>query len=115
MRCHLQLVRITSIIATKWLSSSFRVMGAIIAQLTLLIQQRDTSDATFDTWSYCVSAQFVQTLSIITAFVPYIMNELLGVGSGMFETGHFGLGLATLHKSPQGTQEQNSSAGRSGK
>lgn len=43
------------------------------------------------------------------------MNELLGVESGMFETGHFGLCLATLHKSPQGTQEHNSSAGRSGK
>lgn len=88
-------------------------MGAIIAQLTLLIQQRNASDATLDTWSYYLSVQFVQSLSVITACVPYIKNVLLGVESGMFQTGHFG--LATLHKSPRRTQEHDSSAARSGK
>lgn len=89
------------------------VMGAIIAQLILLIQQRDTNDATLDTWSYYLSAQFVQSLSVITACVPYIKNVLLGVESGMFQTGHFG--LATMHKSPRRTQEHGSSAARSRK
>lgn len=105
-------VRITPIVATKWLSISVRVIGAIIAQLTLLIRQRGTSDATLDTWSYYLSMQFVQTFSVITACVPYIKNVLLGVESGMFQTGHFG--LATLHKSPQRTQEHGSSAPTSG-
>lgn len=91
----------------------FRVIGAIIAQLILLTQQRDASDVTFDTWSYYLSAQFVQSLSVITACVPYIKNVLLGVESGMFQTGHFR--LATLHKSPQRTQEQDSSAAKSAK
>ncbi len=88
-------------------------MGAIIAQLILLTQQRNSSDATLDTWSYYLSAQFVQSLSVITACVPYIKNALLGVESGMFQTGRFG--LATLQKSPQRTQEHSSSAARSGK
>ena len=91
----------------------FRVIGAIIAQLTLLAQHRNTSDVTLDTWSCYLSAQFVQSLSVITACVPYIKNALLGVESGMFQTGHFG--LATLHKSPQRTEEHGSSAAKSGK
>ena len=88
-------------------------MGAIIAQLILLTQQRNSSDATLDTWSYYLSAQFVQSLSVITACIPYIKNALLGVESGMFQTGHFG--LTTLQKSPERTQEHGSSAARSGK
>ena len=88
-------------------------MGAIIAQLTLLIRQQATSDVTLDTWSYYLSAQVVQSLSVITACVPYIKNVLLGIESGMFQTGHFG--LAILHKSPHRTQEHDSSAARSGK
>lgn len=91
--------------------TSFRVIGAIITQLTLLIQQRDSSDTTLDTWSYYLSAQFVQSLSVITACVPYTKNVLLGLESGMFQTGHFG--LATLSKSPHRTQEHDSSAARS--
>ena len=88
-------------------------MGAIVAQLALLVQQRHSSDSTLDTWSYYLSTQFVQSLSVITACIPYIKNVLLGVESGMFQTGHFG--LATLQKSPQRTQEQDSSAARSAK
>ena len=91
----------------------YRVIGATIAQLTLLSQQRDSSDVTFSIWSYYLSAQFVQSLSVITACIPYIKNVLLGVESGMFQTGHFG--LATLHKSPERTQEHESSETRSGK
>lgn len=90
-----------------------RVIGAIIAQLVLLTQQRGTRDVTLNTWSYYLSTQFVQSLSIITACIPYIKNVLLGLESGMFQTGHFG--LATLHKSPQRTQEHGSSVARSGK
>lgn len=88
-------------------------MGAIIAQLTLLNQQRVTSDATLDSWSYYLSAQFVQNLSVITACVPYIKNVLLGVESGMFQTGHFG--LVALPKSPHRIQEHDSLGARSGK
>lgn len=88
-------------------------MGAIIAQLTFLIQQRNTIDPTLDTWSYYLSTQVVQTLSIITACIPYIKNVLVGVESGMFQTGQFG--LATLRKSPQRTQQHDSSAAKSGK
>lgn len=89
------------------------VVGAIIAQLVLLAQQRDSKDVTFDSWTYYLSAQFVQSLSVITACVPYIKNVLVGVQSGMFQTGRFG--MATLHKSPQRTQGQDSSVSRSGK
>lgn len=88
-------------------------MGAIIAQLTLLNQERDSDDVTLDRWPYYLSVQFVQSLSVIIACVPYIKNVLVGVESGMFQTGHFG--LATLQKSPHRTQEQGSSAARSGK
>ena len=90
-----------------------RVVGAIIAQLVLLMQQRNSKDATLDTWSYYLAVQFVQSLSVITACIPYIKNVLLGVESGMFQTGHFG--LATLHKSPQRLLEYDSSAAASGK
>ncbi|KAM0797723.1 hypothetical protein BDR22DRAFT_809981 [Usnea florida] len=89
------------------------VIGSIIAQLTLLNQKRDTNDATLDTWSYQLSAQFVQNLSVITACVPYIKNVLLGVESGMFQTGRFR--LATFHKSSHRDQEYDVSGARSGK
>ena len=55
----------------------------------------------------------MQNLSVITACVPYIKNVLLGVESGMFQTGRFR--LATLRKNSQRTQEYGLSGARSGK
>lgn len=89
------------------------VIGSIIAQLTILNKKRDTNDATLDTWSYQLSAQFVQNLSVITACVPYIKNVLVGVESGMFQTGRFR--LATFRKNSQRNQEYDLSGARSGK
>ena len=40
----------------------------------------------------------MQSLSIVTACVPYIKSVLLGIESGMFQTGH--LNLTTLRKDP---------------
>ena len=88
-------------------------MGSIIAQLTLLNRKRDTNDTTLDTWPYQLSAQFVQNLSVITACVPYIKNVLLGVESGMFQTGRFR--LATLRKTSLRNQEYDESGAGSGK
>ena len=55
----------------------------------------------------------MQNLSVITACVPYIKNVLLGVESGMFQTGRFR--LATLRKNSQRNQEYDLSGARSGK
>ena len=55
----------------------------------------------------------MQNLSVITACVPYIKNVLLGVESGMFQTGRFR--LATFRKNSHRTQEYDVSGARSGK
>ena len=55
----------------------------------------------------------MQNLSVISACVPYIKNVLLGVESGMFQTGRFR--LATLRKNSHRTQEYDLSGERSGK
>jgi hypothetical protein len=104
MLCHAPPVRHPSTILvnpTKYLS---RVIGAVVAQLALLIRHRKTQDITFDIWSYYLAAQFVQSLSVITACVPYIKNLLLGVESGMFQTGHFE--LSTLRKDSRKPKER---------
>lgn len=91
---------------------SLRVIGAIIIQLTLLNRRRSAQDVTFYSWSYYISTQVVQSLSVITACIPYIKNALSGVESGMFQTGHFG--LATLRKEHTRNDEPYSSTTRSG-
>ena len=82
-------------------------MGAVIAQLILLDQLRDTNDVTFDSWSYQLATQFVMSLSIITVCIPYMRNVLMGFESGMFQTGTFrldnlGSSKATNQNSPPG-------------
>lgn len=88
------------------------VIGAVIAQLVLLGQHRRSQDITFDNWSYYLSTQFVQNLGVITACVPYIKNALLGLESGMFQTGHFH--LATLRKELRKPPQSESSGTTSG-
>ena len=82
-------------------------MGAAIAQLILLDQLRDTTDMTFDVWSYQLATQFVMSLSVITVCIPYMRNVLMGFESGMFQTGAFrldnlGTSKTTNHDSPPG-------------
>ncbi|KAI1445803.1 hypothetical protein F5Y02DRAFT_426403 [Annulohypoxylon stygium] len=48
-------------------------------------------DRTFYTWKYLLTVVFVQALSIITVCIPYMRNLLLGMESGMIQTGHFRL------------------------
>lgn len=48
-------------------------------------------DRTFYSWKYILTTVFVQGLSIITVCIPYIRNLLLGIESGMIQTGHFRL------------------------
>ncbi|TGJ88084.1 hypothetical protein E0Z10_g641 [Xylaria hypoxylon] len=45
-------------------------------------------DVTFYAWKYLLAIVFVQGLSIITVCIPYIRNLLLGMESGMIQTGH---------------------------
>lgn len=79
-----------------------RVIGAVIAQFIFLTGSRVSRDITFDNWPYYLSTQFVQHLSIITACIPYIKNVLLGLESGMFQTGHFHLQtLRAVQNKPQ--------------
>ena len=68
-----------------------RVIGAAIAQLYLLNKIRKTTDITFDSWSYQICTQLVQNLSVITVCIPYIRNVLVGLKSGMLQTGAFHL------------------------
>ncbi|KAI1194863.1 hypothetical protein F5X97DRAFT_346272 [Nemania serpens] len=48
-------------------------------------------DITFQSWRYLLVVVLVQGLSIITACIPYIRNLLIGMESGMIQTGHFRL------------------------
>ena len=112
MFCRPPLVRNPFIILEIPAQCIFRVIGAVIAQLALLNQHRKTEDITFDTWSYYLSTQFVQNLSVITACVPYIKNVLVGVESGMFQTGHFQ--LSTLRKNADKPPERSEKGGTTG-
>ncbi|CAJ2502290.1 Uu.00g096840.m01.CDS01 [Anthostomella pinea] len=68
------------------------VMGALVAQF-YEAQSLKTHplDWTFHAWKYLLTLVFVQGLSIITVCIPYIRNLLLGMESGMIQTGHFRL------------------------
>ena len=67
-------------------------MGAFAAQL-YEAQSLKTHllDRTFHAWKYLLTIVFVQGFSIISVCIPYIRNLLLGMESGMIQTGHFGL------------------------
>ncbi|KAI9849538.1 MAG: hypothetical protein M1837_004158 [Sclerophora amabilis] len=67
------------------------VIGAILPQLILLHRLRTSTDVTFDGWSYYLCTQCVQNLSVVAVCVPYIKNALLGLESGMIQTGDFHL------------------------
>lgn len=72
------------------------IIGAVIAQLDLLNKLRDSKDITFDSWSYEISTQFVQNLSVITVCIPYVRNVLVELESGLLQRGAFHLhGTAT--------------------
>lgn len=44
-----------------------------------------------ESWPYYLCTQFVQNLSIIAVCIPYIRSSLLGLESGMLQTGNFRL------------------------
>lgn len=67
-------------------------MGAFAAQFyEARSLETQLPDRTFHTWRYHVTTVCVQGLSIITVCIPYIRNLLLGMESGMIQTGHFRL------------------------
>ena len=72
-----------------------RVVGAIGAQLSQLSKLGDAMDLTHSSWPFYLSTEFVQDLSIITACIPYIRNIIVGLESGMMQTGHFHLHKTT--------------------
>ncbi len=110
-------VRRTCNVLARLANDQSSVISAVVAQLVLLGQHQNSKDLTFDNWSYYLSTQFVQNLSVVTACIPYIKNILLGLESGMFQTGHFHLG--TLRKDsrkpqyskPTGTTSGNGTTG----
>ncbi|KAI6081283.1 hypothetical protein F4821DRAFT_249690 [Hypoxylon rubiginosum] len=68
------------------------VIGAFIAQIyEAQSLKSQLIDRTFDSWKFLLTMVFVQGLSIITVCIPYIRNFLLGIESGMIQTGHFRL------------------------
>lgn len=80
-----------------------RVIGPIIAQVIQLNGLRSTTDITFDSWPYYISNQLVLNLSLLTVCVPSIKNFLIGLESGMIQTGDF-----RLRKSGTTTAASNS-------
>ncbi|KAI1455325.1 hypothetical protein F4805DRAFT_436384 [Annulohypoxylon moriforme] len=68
------------------------VVGTFIAQLYEAQSLKSyLFDRTFYGWKYLLTTVFVQGLSIITVCIPYIRNLLLGMESGMIQTGHYRL------------------------
>ena len=89
------------------------VIGAILAQLVLINHRESAQDPTFNFWPYYISTQFVQNLSVITACIPYVKNALVGIESGMLQTGHFH--LSTFRKDAVQHEDPRSSMERTGK
>ncbi|KAI0874237.1 hypothetical protein GGS24DRAFT_516800 [Hypoxylon argillaceum] len=78
------------------LVSCFAARLLVIAAFAVQIYEAQSlklhhSDLTFYSWKYLLVTVFVQGLSIITVCIPYIRNLLLGMESGMIQTGHFRL------------------------
>ncbi|KAJ8128325.1 hypothetical protein O1611_g5308 [Lasiodiplodia mahajangana] len=68
------------------------VVGTFVVQLYQAQSLRmQLYDQTFHAWKYLLATVFVQGLSIITVCIPYIRSLLLGMESGMIQTGHFRL------------------------
>jgi len=63
----------------------------VLVQLILLDRLGKTTDITLSIWPYQLVEQFVLSLSVITVCIPYIRNALMGIESGMFQTGDFHL------------------------
>lgn len=63
--------------------SCLRVLAAIIVQLYYVNRARDSKDETFATWPTILSAESVQSLSIITACVPCMKPFFESLESGM--------------------------------
>lgn len=87
-----------------------RVIGPIIAQLFQLNGLRSTTDITFDSWPYYISNQLVLNLSVLTVCVSSIKNFLIGLESGMIQTGDFHLrkiGTASVESSQNNNSNLN--------
>ncbi|KAI4169554.1 MAG: hypothetical protein LQ343_005634 [Gyalolechia ehrenbergii] len=67
-------------------ASRIMVLAGIIVQLIYVNRARDTSDETFDTWPTVLSAETVQSLSIITACIPCLKPFLESLESGMLRS-----------------------------
>ncbi|KAL8825273.1 MAG: hypothetical protein Q9191_004512 [Dirinaria sp. TL-2023a] len=85
------------------------VIGAIGAQLSQLSTLDDPMDLTHTSWRFYLCTKFVQDLSIITACIPYIRYILVGLESGMMQTGDF-----HLHKTTPAASSDQGSHSRSG-
>lgn len=59
------------------------MITAIIAQLVYLNRNPGSDDYTFDSWPMVLSSQSVQSLSIITACIPYLKPFLASLETGM--------------------------------
>ncbi|KAF2803039.1 uncharacterized protein BDZ99DRAFT_454335 [Mytilinidion resinicola] len=88
----LMMNRRRKVIVISGFAARLTVIGAFVAQL-YEAQSLKTHilDWTFHAWKYLLTMVFVQGLSIITVCIPYIRNLLLGMESGMIQTGHFKL------------------------
>ena len=93
---------------------SSRVIGAIIAQLVQLNRLRRSGDVTFDSWPYHLCTQVVQNLSVITVCIPYIKNFLLGLESGMIQTGDFRMRKTSNKSTPNNGSLPHSNSRRHG-
>ncbi|KAL9620523.1 MAG: hypothetical protein Q9160_004992 [Pyrenula sp. 1 TL-2023] len=69
--------------------TTMSVVAATITQLVYLHRLKSTQDIIFDACKTQLCMQFVQNLSIITVCIPHVKNLLLGLESGMFQTGDF--------------------------
>ncbi|KAL9010554.1 MAG: hypothetical protein Q9173_004521 [Seirophora scorigena] len=98
-------------------ASRIVVFAAVIVQLSYTSRARRTADATFDTWPVVLSAQIVQSISIITACVPCLKPFLESLESGMMRVdlrarshGHYGYGshnLTNLSSKSSGKKEKS--------
>ena len=59
------------------------VSGAVMAELVFRNKGANSSDRTFAPWTVVICSQFVQTLSIITACVPYLKPFFSSLETGM--------------------------------
>lgn len=93
-------------------------MIAIILQMCFTWNAWTSDDITFDLGEYMLCVEFVQSLSIITACVPYLKPFYLGLGSGMMRSddlrrhgmlGSYGYGRNGLFSSSRRTDGQQSS------